>query len=89
MTSGSDCDPPRSNHGCTSSEARADVASGDYAVTIRPADRPTDVMRAWASLPDEVGFAEAFGDVEVTLVFRYVDELVPPQEPNGWPPTPG
>ncbi|WP_268760600.1 hypothetical protein [Protofrankia coriariae] len=35
-----------------------------------------DVMRAWAALPDGLGFAEAFGDVEVILVFRPFDRLL-------------
>ncbi|WP_131769731.1 hypothetical protein [Candidatus Protofrankia californiensis] len=65
------------------------MVSGDYAVTIYPADRPADVMQAWASLPDKVGFAEALGDVEVTLVFRPVGELVPPRESDGRLPAPG
>ncbi|WP_322749019.1 MULTISPECIES: hypothetical protein [unclassified Frankia] len=34
------------------------------------------------TLPDEVGFAEAFGDVDVTLVFRPVAELDPPWAPG-------
>ncbi|WP_322756429.1 hypothetical protein [Frankia sp. Cas3] len=57
-----------------------------YTVTIHPVDRPADVMRAWAALPDGVGFAEALGDVEVTLVFRPVGALLPPWEPDGTPP---
>ncbi|WP_239341684.1 hypothetical protein [Frankia sp. CiP3] len=58
-------------------------------ITIRPADRPVDVMRAWASLPDGVGFAEAFGDVEVTLVFRPVGELMLVRESAGRSPVLG
>ncbi len=50
-------------------------SGGEYTVTICPADRPADVARAWAALPDGVGFAEAFGDVDVTLVFRPAGEL--------------
>ncbi len=48
----------------------------DCAITIYPDTHPADVMRAWESLPDGVGFVEAFGDVEVTLVFRPVGDLV-------------
>ncbi|WP_239376922.1 MULTISPECIES: hypothetical protein [unclassified Frankia] len=58
------------------------TGGGEYAVTIHPADRPVDVARAWAALPAGVGFAEAFGDVDVTLVFRPVGELVSPWEPG-------
>ncbi len=66
------------------------MSPGDEcAVTICPADRPADVMRAWASLPDGVGFVEAFGDVEVTLVFRSVGELVSSWEPGGTTSVPG
>ncbi|WP_322751210.1 MULTISPECIES: hypothetical protein [unclassified Frankia] len=62
---------------------------GACSITIHPADRPVEVMRAWASLPDGVGFAEAFGDVDVTLVFRPVGELVPSRERDGWLPVAG
>ncbi len=59
------------------------------AITIRPADRPAEVLRAWAALPDGVGFAEAFGDVDVTLVFRPVGELTSSWEPGGTTSMPG
>ncbi|WP_239336788.1 MULTISPECIES: hypothetical protein [unclassified Frankia] len=62
---------------------------GNCTVTIHPADRPADVLRAWAALPDGVGFAEAFGDVEVTLVFRPVGDLVPLPGSEGMPSAPG
>ncbi len=66
------------------------IPNGDACtVTIHPTDRPADVLRAWALLPDGVGFAEAFGDVEVTLVFRPVCDLVPFPESDGWLPVPG
>ncbi|WP_162233284.1 hypothetical protein [Protofrankia sp. BMG5.30] len=42
-----------------------------------------DVLDAWAALPDGVGFADAFGDVEVTLVFRPLGDLLPPGPPGG------
>jgi uncharacterized repeat protein (TIGR03917 family) len=54
------------------------AASGNtYTITIRPADRPEAVMRAWTALPTGVGFAEAFGDMDITLVFRSVNDLDP------------
>ncbi|WP_250291439.1 hypothetical protein [Frankia sp. CiP1_Cm_nod1] len=59
-----------------------DPDDGACTVTIYPADRPADVMRAWAALPDGLGFAEAFGDVEVILVFRPLDRLLS-GEPTG------
>ncbi|KLL09568.1 hypothetical protein [Protofrankia coriariae] len=60
------------------------TAHGDiHAITIFPADRPVDVLDAWAALPDGVGFADAFGDVEVTLVFRPLGDLLPPGPPGG------
>ncbi len=59
------------------------IGPEEYTVTIHPVDGPADVMRAWAALPDGVGFAEALGDVEVTLVFRPVGALLPPREPDG------
>ncbi|WP_239345319.1 hypothetical protein [Frankia sp. CIT1] len=62
---------------------------GEYTVTIYPADRPADVARAWAALPDGVGFAEACGDVDVTLVFRPMDNLVSPHAADGIPAGPG
>ncbi|WP_322756788.1 hypothetical protein [Frankia sp. Cas3] len=62
------------------------IGSEEYTVTIHPVDGPADVMRAWAALPDGVGFAEALGDVEVTLVFRPVGALLPPWESGGTPP---
>ncbi len=82
-------DPPRCGPGRAEAADRPDSVPGDYTVTIHPTDRPADVMRAWAMLPDGVGFAEAFGDVEVTLVFRSADEVNPPWEPSGTSSAPG
>ncbi len=63
----------------TSGEDTRVLLDGDTcSITIHPADRPAELLRAWAALPDGVGFAEAFGDVDVTLVFRPVGELDPP-----------
>ncbi|WP_131747696.1 hypothetical protein [Frankia sp. Cppng1_Ct_nod] len=46
-----------------------------WAMTIRPDARPADLISAWASLPEGMHFVEAFGDVEVTLVFRSADQV--------------
>ncbi len=60
----------------TGAHAPVTLDRADCTITIYPDARPVDVMRAWAALPDGLGFAEAFGDVEVTLVFRPVDGVV-------------
>ncbi|SBW17034.1 hypothetical protein FDG2_0037 [Candidatus Protofrankia californiensis] len=74
----------------TSGEPTRVTSHGDaYTLTVFPADRPADVLRAWAVLPDGVGFAEAFGDVEVTLVFRPLGDLVSSWQPDGPPSVPG
>ncbi|WP_239374517.1 hypothetical protein [Frankia sp. Cj5] len=66
------------------------IVDGDTcSITIRPADRPVEVLRAWAALPDGVGFAEAFGDVDVTLVFRPAGELTSSWEADGTTSKPG
>ncbi|WP_322770368.1 hypothetical protein [Frankia sp. Cr1] len=60
----------------TGAHAPVTLDRDNSTITIYPDARPVDVMRAWAALPDGLGFAEAFGDVEVTLVFRPVDGVV-------------
>ncbi|WP_322756655.1 hypothetical protein [Frankia sp. Cas3] len=74
----------------TGGEHPGGMSPGDgYTITIHPADRPAEVLRAWAALPDGVGFAEAFGDVDVTLVFRPVAELASSWEPGETTSVPG
>jgi uncharacterized repeat protein (TIGR03917 family) len=59
---------------------------GDREVTIRPGADRADVSSAMATLPVAALFAEAFGDVDVTLVFRAVPDeqaIVPATVPTG------
>ncbi|WP_131784182.1 hypothetical protein [Protofrankia symbiont of Coriaria ruscifolia] len=88
MTGDRACDPLGAASGRSSPATGPDAGRGDFTVTIYPADRPADVMRAWAALPDGLGFAEAFGDVEVTLVFRPAGNRMSSWEPNGMPAVP-
>ncbi|WP_322750195.1 MULTISPECIES: hypothetical protein [unclassified Frankia] len=70
-------------------DRRVFVDGDTCSITIRPADRPAEVLRAWAALPDGVGFTEALGDVDVTLVFRPVAELASSWEPGETTSVPG
>ncbi|WP_322748435.1 MULTISPECIES: hypothetical protein [unclassified Frankia] len=89
MTGDQEGNPPRAASDLPSAATGPDAGGGEYMVTIYPADRPAEVMRAWAALPDGVGFAEAFGDVDVTLVFRPVGALASAWEPGGTTSTTG
>ncbi|ONH37486.1 hypothetical protein [Protofrankia sp. BMG5.30] len=46
--------------------------SGDYAVTVRPGADPVDVSSALGAVPVDTVFTEAFGDVDITLIFRAI-----------------
>jgi uncharacterized repeat protein (TIGR03917 family) len=61
---------------------------GDREITIRPGADPADVSSAMTTLPVASFFTEAFGDVDVTLVFRTVPDdpaAVPAIAPTGPP----
>ncbi|ONH34044.1 MULTISPECIES: hypothetical protein [Protofrankia] len=64
------------------SRTRRAAGAGEYAVTVPPAARPADLLRMWATLPDDVRFVEAFGDVEVTLLFQPVQPVQPVDGPR-------
>ncbi|WP_322752877.1 hypothetical protein [Frankia sp. Cas3] len=58
----------------------ADDEAEHYVVTIRPMASPAELIRMWASLPDDVRFTEAFGDVEFISIFQRPAEAGPVTE---------
>ncbi len=55
--------------------------SGDWKVTIRPGADPADLSSALVAVPVDTVFIEAFGDVDITLIFRMIPgspALLPP-----------
>src|SRR5262245_59756890 len=64
---------------------------GDREITLRPGAAPADITTAMTALPEHSFFTEAFGDVDLVLVFRVVPDdpaAVPAVIPTGPPSAP-
>ncbi|WP_131769800.1 hypothetical protein [Candidatus Protofrankia californiensis] len=58
-----DAQPPNSG------ESLFPAAAGEWVVTLTPSMRPAELIRMLRTLPEAVEFVEAFGDVDLFLIF--------------------